>query len=152
MRKHRAKLLWIICGFIVYASPVTARMNSLMDKCGVQLANGLLEKASLRGKQIAVGEFLDSEKRVTGLSSLIAGRLEQELLRCASAGGFQLVDRKNIEELVKEWKLGMYGYVSSETSAQAGKLLGINALCVGNFTCAGKSISVRANLLNAETE
>ncbi len=110
----------------------------------------LLKQVPLQGKRVAVGGFQDSEKKLTKLSAMISEDIELALVAKASDAGFTMIDRRNFSELVKEWDLGMNGYVDDESLTKAGKMLGADVLCLGSYTRVGKKITLRTTLVGAE--
>jgi len=143
--KPLALIPWIALLFI---SPAGAQS---LDKALARLTADLLNKVSLNKETVAVGEFRDSQGQMTSLSSYISDRLEVELADRAKKNNFQILDRKNVAELAQEWKLGMYGYVNADTAVHAGKLLGVQVLCLGNYKIAGKKLTLHATFVNAES-
>jgi hypothetical protein len=115
-----------------------------------QISADLLKQASFRGKKIAVGDFPDSEGRLTSLSSLLSENMELALVGQAHLGDFRMIDRRNFQELAKEWELSVNGAVDDENLTRAGRLLGADALCIGRYTRLGKKIVVRTTLVGAE--
>lgn len=115
-----------------------------------QITAELLAQAPVRGKKIAVGDFTDSEGRPTALSALLSENMELALVGQARAGDFKMIDRRNFQELVKEWELSVNGSVDDESLTRAGRLLGADALCIGRYTRIGKKIVLRTTLVGAE--
>lgn len=126
-----------------------ARVVDLKEETRL-IAGDLLRQSPLRGKRIAVGDFTDSEGRATALSALLSENMELALVSQARSGEFRMIDRRNFQELVKEWELSVNGSVDDENLTRAGRLLGADALCIGRYTRVGKKIVLRTTLIGAE--
>ncbi|MBI4677483.1 MAG: DUF4384 domain-containing protein [Elusimicrobia bacterium] len=109
----------------------------------------LLAKAGVIGKTLAVGEFRDSEGRVSGLSAFIAERLEMGFLDRA-AGSFKVVSRANLEDMASEWDLSVKGSVDDAALVEAGKLLGAQTLCVGRYVEREGRLVIQAKLIGSQ--
>jgi hypothetical protein len=115
-----------------------------------RIAADLLSKVPVRDKKIALGDFTDSDGKLTALSTLLAEDMELALVDDARKGDFKMIDRRNFGELVKEWELSVNGSVDEESLVHAGRLLGADVLCVGKYTRVGKKILLRTTLVGAE--
>lgn len=134
---------------LLTALPAQAKETDLTAEAR-RITAELLRQASFRGKKIAVGDFTDSEGRDTALSALLSENMELALVGQARAGDFKMIDRRNFQELVKEWELSVNGSVDDESLTRAGRLLGADALCIGRYTRIGKKIVLRTTLVGAE--
>lgn len=139
----------ILLAALLPGAPVQAKEIDLNAEAR-QITADLLRQASFRGKKIAVGDFTDSEGRATALSTLLSENMELALVGQARAGDFKMIDRRNFQELVKEWELSVNGSVDDESLTRAGRLLGADALCIGRYTRIGKKIVLRTTLVGAE--
>lgn len=66
-------------------------------------------------------------------------------------GKFTVVERAQLEEVMKEQKLGLSGAVDSGTAADIGKLAGARLLVLGNVIQLGKSYQLTSKLVDAQT-
>jgi len=139
----------ILLTALLAGAPIQAKETDLNAEAR-QITADLLRQAPFRGKKIAVGDFTDSEGRATALSALLSENMELALVGQARAGDFKMIDRRNFQELVKEWELSVNGSVDDESLTRAGRLLGADALCVGRYTRIGKKIVLRTTLVGAE--
>lgn len=114
-------------------------------------ATDLASHSVPRGARLSIGEIVNEQGRITALSLRIAETLEFHLIAGAERGGFSLVDRKNIGDLVKEWHLGDVGFVSAETAVPAGRILGVSALVAGRYSIYRRRVRVSANLIDTTT-
>ncbi len=138
--------------FVWGAAAPPARAAERFDAAVAKLSRELLAKTRLKGKRVAVGEFKNADGGVTALSAHLAEAIELQLAEKARSQGMHVMDRRNFQELVKEWELGVFGYVDDEAITQAGKLLGVNVLCFGKHRDKGKrKINLRLTLVDAES-
>ena len=94
-----------------------------------------------KGPKLRVGivEFVDKSSYGAGrLGTSASDILTTELFK---TGAFILVERDRLRRVLGEQALGQTGVVSSETAAQAGKVLGLNALVTGSISQFGVSTS-----------
>jgi len=64
---------------------------------------------------------------------------------------FNLVERINISEALKEMELGQTGLIDENTAPQVGKMIGAEGLVTGSFQIVGQTIRLDARLLDVET-
>lgn len=88
-------------------------------------------------KRIGIVDFEDSSSSggYYGQSSDVANsarELVTEML--VKSGHFVVVERDRIAQVLQEQKIGQSGALSSQAAAQAGKMLGLQALVVGKIT------------------
>lgn len=62
--------------------------------------------------------------------------------------GFEVVDRKHLEQIGNELKLQHSGFISSDTAKELGKQLGADALFVGSVMSEKNQTSINAQLVN----
>lgn len=79
-------------------------------------------------RSAAVIEFSNSSER-KGAGKIIADRIEQLLLNESS---YKVFSRMDIDQILNEKKLDVKGILSSSAAMEIGKILGVNALIVGN--------------------
>lgn len=133
----------LLCAPCAQAKDLRGQVESIVEK--------LLADSPVKGLRIATGEFRDPAGRVSSLSTLLSEDFAVALTKKAKVKNFQLIDRRNIEELSKEWKLGMLGAVDAASAQQAGKLLGVDAFLMGKYTDTGKKLIISASLVNTQT-
>ncbi|MFP4288618.1 MAG: CsgG/HfaB family protein [Bacteroidota bacterium] len=81
-------------------------------------------------KTIGVGEFISPG----GRRSLQSNNLEEIITtRLVDVETFQVVDRQNINSLLREHNLSLSGMVDGDNAVEVGKLLGTNVLIFGNI-------------------
>ena len=86
--------------------------------------------------------------RVRELGTLISAQLATFLKR---DHGFLLLERERLSIALKEMELGMTGMVDANKAAQAGKLLGAQALVVGSVAESPDTFTVNVRLISTES-
>ena len=101
-------------------------------------------------KTIAVLNFVNNSpnKNWNYMESGVAEILSTNL---SNYSEFNVVERENLEKVLKEQSLIMSGVVDLQTAAQIGKILGANIIILGSITQLGKTIVVSAKLVDVET-
>ncbi len=103
-------------------------------------------------KTIAILDFsnnsLEEKEKYASLSSGLAEILITELSQISS---LQVVERKKINEIIKEMQLVQSGLVSEETGVQVGRLVGAKYLVFGSFMVIKKKVRVDTRIVEVET-
>ena len=101
---------------------------------------------------VAVTDFqnLSGDKQYTSLLEPFNGNFIVALQKTQC---FRLIERKRLNSLLNEHKLKMSGLIDPGKSAEIGKLLGIDAVLVGNLTSVNyNSDTKKAGIAKTETE
>ncbi len=91
-------------------------------------------------------ETEDAAKNSVG--SLAAVLLTDEFSRSAV---FSIIERKNLDLLMEEYKLNLSGFTDTTTAPEIGNLQGIELLLVGSVSGAGNRYLISARLVDVET-
>jgi len=81
-------------------------------------------------KRIAVSSFGDGSGyhgAGTGVSDMLASAL-------VKSGKFVVVERKEIDKVLQEQKMGLSGVITEETAPQVGRMLGVDMIVVGSVS------------------
>jgi len=78
------------------------------------------------------------------VSEIVAAELGKE-------PGFRIVERRELEKLFAEMKLGTLGAVDQATAVRIGRLLGAETLCLGSLTGLGGRTLLNLRLVRTET-
>ncbi len=81
-------------------------------------------------KRIAVASFSDGSAYHgggTGVSDMLATAL-------VKSGKFVVVERKEIDKVLQEQKMGLSGVITEETAPQVGRMLGVEMIVVGSVS------------------
>ncbi len=79
-----------------------------------------------------------------GLSDMLAGDL-------AASGSFTLVERGELERVLREQELGLSGLVDPAGAPKVGRLLGADLLLYGSFLASWEDLRIDARVVRAET-
>lgn len=82
-----------------------------------------------------------------------AGRIIAEVLsaRLAALDEIRVVERRDIEKILKEQKMSLTGLIPSDRAVKAGKLLGAQLLVTGRVTNIGSTLLVVCRVISSET-
>ncbi|MDD2805626.1 MAG: CsgG/HfaB family protein [Elusimicrobiales bacterium] len=148
MKRFSIALLsvWILT---VLISPLRASvLDSKLEKTALKLTEAA-EGRNITSATLAVFPFQADEKlSKKKVNFAVSEILTKDLLKL---GKFTIIERAQIEEVMKEQKLGLSGAVDSETAAQIGKLAGAKLLVLGNVIQMGNSYQLTSKLISAET-
>jgi curli biogenesis system outer membrane secretion channel CsgG len=96
--------------------------------------------------RVVVAPFL-FDNNVTGLSQSLQENLITALLR----KGMAVVERSQLEQVLKEQKLGYSGLVKLDSAKKLGQLLGADAMVLGSLRDFGDTVDVNARLVALES-
>src|SRR5438552_12401741 len=98
-------------------------------------------KAAQRKKQIAVLDFdfatvdLGLADRAYGGKQNLARRVADKLVTSlVGLGTCQVIERSQLEKVLREQNLGSQGRIDASTAAKVGRILGVDALIIGNVS------------------
>jgi TolB-like protein len=77
--------------------------------------------------------------------------LQEKLFTDLIQKGMQVVERDQLERVLKEQKLGYSGLINLNSAKKVGELLGAEGMVLGTISDLGNSVSVTARLVDLET-
>ncbi|OIN95760.1 hypothetical protein AUJ66_08320 [Candidatus Desantisbacteria bacterium CG1_02_38_46] len=95
----------------------------------------------------AVLDFEAGEGVSKGTAMTLSDYLRTQLV---NSGKFNLVNRENVESILKEQKFQMTGFTEKDV-AQAGKLLGVNKVFVGSLGKVGSTYLVNLKIVDVQS-
>jgi Mg-chelatase subunit ChlD len=114
-------------------------VSQLLDYSTVRIADGtpacMIPVSAADGSNAADAEYFS----------------EQFLLALSKNPAFKLVERKNLQQILDELKLGMTGLVNDAQAVQAGKLTGANLLVTGTLYRKPDEFEMFMKLIRIET-
>lgn len=123
------KILFLVAACLLSASPASAEFK----KTKIAVLDFQLEGSEFQTKDM--GRIV-SEWFITGL---------------VETGRFDVVERRLIEKIMEEQKLGMTGIVDPESVAQLGKVLGVKIIVTGTVLSFEGYVEINARLISVDT-
>jgi len=113
-------------------------------------ATGQVQKPNKEKPRIAVLPFVDTNKqaREEGYGEALSGMLSTKLINDAV---FRVVERSEIERIMKEQAFQLSGAVNAETAKQIGELYAVDFLLFGTMAKFGSLIETDIRLVDTET-
>jgi len=105
-------------------------------------ASGKTRLAVIDFEQKGLQEFKGRQ-----IGEIVAEWLTTSLVR---TGRFEVVERAQLQKILKEQQLGMTGMLSPETAAKVGEVLGVKVIVTGSVIQIGNTFDVNARLINVE--
>ncbi len=104
-------------------------------------------------KRIAILDFenISGIAKYDGLGKAMSSMLISDIEANVSSKRLQLVERAQIQKVLKEQNFQASKNVNKNTAVQAGKLLGVNYLLVGDVYILNDQLIINARLTNTET-
>ena len=149
---RRACAIAAAAALISSAGPALAAggISERMDQIAAELASGYKAKHPNAGKQtVAVFPFSSNDE----LAKQRVGFAVSELLtsKLAKLPEFIVVERSQLDQVLKEQKLQATGAIDPESAVKVGKLLGAQLLVLGSVEKLGGSYQVNARIVDAAT-
>ena len=137
--------------FTLIISPINSFSQSDYEKQTAAFSIDLANKIKASNKtRVAVSDFLDNDGNLTELGKAIAEDIGVGIVNNGN-GVFQVMERSNLNAILKEQKLSSTGLIDPETAKKLGKLKMVDAVIVGNITPFGNSFRVTIKILDTET-
>ena len=89
----------------------------------------------------------EQEFRGKQVGEIVAEWLITSLVR---TGRFDVVERAQLQKILKEQQLGMTGMINQETAAKVGELLGVKVIITGSIIQIGNTYEMNARLVSVE--
>lgn len=136
--------------FLALSMAAAGELGPKMRKIVKGLVKTAEQKApELAKASIAVFPFQTDEKLAKKrVDHAVVELLTHEFLQHSE---FRLVERAQLNAVLKEQKLGLTGAIDSATAAKVGKLIGARLVVLGNVSRLGKSYQIGARLVDTQT-
>lgn len=127
---------------------IASELNSKLDRTAARLL-AAAEAKNILPATLAIFPFQADKK----LSAKRVNFAVSEILtkRLLTKAGFTILERTQIEEIMKEQRLGLSGALDSKTAAGIGKIAGAKLLVLGSVSQLGKYYQITAKLVAAES-
>lgn len=114
------------------------------------LAKTVAGASAARGvKRVAVVPFTAPRGAASYSGAIVSERLVIQIL---ARGELDLVERRFLDKVLEEQRLGVFGIMDQDTVKALGKVLGVDAILTGTIVeLKGERVEVNARLIHAET-
>ena len=120
--------------------------ESALIKESKTLATELASKGKIK---IAVWDFTDLDNNVTTFGKFLSENMSVYIAN--SSMNIKVVDRNNINTVMKEHKLNSDGFIDVTTAKELGKLVAVSAIVTGKITVFSSYINVTMKVLDTES-
>ena len=144
MGVFRKALIAALLAAFAFASPARAS-EDIKD-----LAKTVAVAAAARGvKRVAVVPFTAPRGAGSFSGAIVSERLVIQIL---ARGELDLVERRFLDKVLEEQRLGVFGIMDQDTVKALGKVLGVDAILTGTIVeLKGERVEINARLIHAET-
>jgi curli biogenesis system outer membrane secretion channel CsgG len=150
MLKKVLLIIFLLILFMQKNSMAASEIDSKMQKIVKQFIKAYNEKetdfdiATVAVFPFQANEKLSKKKVNVAVSELIT-------LHLVKSPKFKVIERNQLETILKEQELGLTGAIASETAAKVGQLIGARLLVLGNVIQVGTHYQISAKLVDTET-
>ncbi len=115
-----------------------------------EMAKVIVMTAGTRGiKRVAIVPFTGPRGASSYSGSIISERLVSHIL---ARGQLDLIERRLLDKVLEEQRLGVFGIMDQDTVKTLGKVLGVDAILTGSIVeLHNERVEINARLINAET-
>lgn len=144
MGVFRKALIAALLAALAFASPARAS-EDIKD-----LAKAVTVAAAARGvKRVAVVPFTAPRGAGSFSGAIVSERLVIQIL---ARGELDLVERRFLDKVLEEQRLGVFGIMDQDTVKTLGKVLGVDAILTGTIVeLKGERVEINARLIQTET-
>jgi len=144
MGVFRASAVAALLAAVTFASPARAS-EDIKD-----MAKAVTAAAASRGvKRVAVVPFTAPRGAGSFSGAIVSERLVIQIL---ARGELDLVERRFLDKVLEEQRLGVFGIMDQDTVKALGKVLGVDAILTGTIVeLKGERVEINARLIHAET-
>ncbi len=118
----------------------------VVEKTGVPQSGDLAYPLRKQVKRIVVGQFSYNQS-----FNQLTKNLQEKMVTSLTNRGMQVVERDQLERVLKEQKLGYSGLVNMESAKKIGELLGAEGMLLGTINDMGNEINLNGRLVDIGT-
>jgi len=119
-----------------------------VKEVGASIAEGMVKEGK---KKIAIVEFSDLNDNVNDLGRFLAEKLINELIQNKGDKGYEIVERRQLNKVLKQLKLSSSGLLDPKSMKEVGKILNVDSIVTGSLTDLGNDIDVNARIISVES-
>lgn len=114
-------------------APAAAVADPLEDTLR-SLAETIASKPGLKDKKVGVVDFPSEQgTRFSELGDYVSRKLEVELSKLAAVKGFEIAERRNLDQVRQEWGLWTSDQVTPSQAKALGNLAGLDVIVLGSL-------------------
>ena len=125
-----------------------SNLETGVAEVGEKISKSMLTEGK---KKIAVIEFSDLNDNVNNLGRFLAEELINELMNHRKEKGYEIVERRQLNKVLKQLKLSSSGLLDPKSMKEVGKILNVDAIVTGSLTDLGNDIKVNARIISVES-
>ena len=119
-----------------------------VKEVGASIAEGMVKEGK---KKIAIVEFSDLNDNVNDLGRFLAEKLINELIQNKGDKDYEIVERRQLNKVLKQLKLSSSGLLDPKSMKEVGKILNVDSIVTGSLTDLGNDIDVNARIISVES-
>ena len=146
--KIAAKLLMVAT--LVLGPVGSARADDVGVVFG-RMATKIQELSDVKGRKVGVGEFRLASGSVTQISVYLAEQLDVALTNGARAGGYEVVSRNDLCQVIRETKFWVGDQFDPNLTKKLGHFSGADLLAMGRITELGERLSMSVRIVDTES-
>jgi hypothetical protein len=153
-RTHRwcpGGVLFLLIVLGALGGAATPGSAQTLEQAVATLADRLTEGASLKGQEVALGDFEQGRGQFSELSVHVADLLEVALTNKQALLGFSLIRRDMRTDAVKEMRFGLSDVANAQKAQQLGELLSATVLVTGSITDRQNQVTLIGRLVDLGT-
>ena len=150
MNTKRTLFAALACTALSVSAAYASRLDTQLDRISKQFVRDASAKLpDLNPVTVAVFPFQADEALARRKVDVAVGELlTQKLIR---ESRFKLLERSQLDTVLREQKLGLSGAIESDTAAQVVKLAGARLAALGTVTRVGKNYQISAKLVDTNS-
>jgi hypothetical protein len=106
------------------------------------------ELPDIKGRKMGVGDIRLASGSLTQVSVYLADQLDVALTNASRTGGYQVIARSDLCQVIREYKLWVDDRFDPNLTAKLGKLGGADLLATGRVTELGEKLSMSIRLVD----
>lgn len=131
------------------AKNVKQQTSAVQNDAATQIAMMVIKNSNkLPNKTIAVIDFTDIQNRPFEYGGLLAERI---IVKIAGSGELRVMERRQINRILEEQKLGVSGLTEWKNVQTVGNLLNVDALLTGTIAVFPDHYEINAKLIDVKT-
>jgi TolB-like protein/TM2 domain-containing membrane protein YozV len=130
------------------ADEESAALSGVRELAG-QIGKSLRDSTHIT-RRVAVIDFEDltTKSEELNLGKALSEMLTTEILK---SGEYEVVERSQLNGVMRELRLGLAGIIDSSTAKEVGRIIGADAIIGGSVTEIGNYFSISARVIDVET-